>query len=111
MAMHEINIDGPEQKIFHDCVDKLQMGGKLDKPKKVIHSTVYRIEKSEEGEEEVEGKCLGMEVKISVQCLLYILVVWLVFHNLVLFCLFVLLLNLLILIFLYLSKHATFKSI
>ena len=55
VAMHEINIDGAERKICHNCVDELWMGGKPKKLKKVQHSTVYRMEKLEEDEEEVEG--------------------------------------------------------
>ena len=55
MAMHAIDIDGAEQNIFHNCVDELWMGGKPNKLKKVQHSTVYRTDKSEEEEEEVEG--------------------------------------------------------
>ena len=48
---------------------------------------------------------------MSVYCLLYILAVRLVYHHLVIFHLLIFLLNLLILIYLYLSEHATFKSI
>ena len=55
MAMHAINLDGAERKICHNCVDELWMGGKPKKLKKVQHSTVYRTEKLEEDEEEVEG--------------------------------------------------------
>ena len=46
--MHEIDIDRSERKICSDCVDELQMGVKPDKLKKVVHSTVYRMDKSEE---------------------------------------------------------------
>ena len=31
MAMHEINIDGAERNICHDCVDELWIGGKTEK--------------------------------------------------------------------------------
>ena len=57
------------------------------------------------------GKCLGIEVKRSLKSLLYILVGRLVLLHLVHFRILVLLLNLLILIFLYLSEHATFNII
>ena len=40
MATHEIELDGAEWKICQDCVDGLRMGGKLEKSKKVGHSTV-----------------------------------------------------------------------
>ena len=59
MAMHEINIGGSDQKICHDCVNKLCMGGKPEKLKKVGHRTVYRTDESEKDEEEVEGTVLG----------------------------------------------------
>ena len=49
VAMHDIDIDGEEQKICHDCVDELWMGGNIDKANKTGHSTVYRTDKSEEG--------------------------------------------------------------
>ena len=48
VAMHKIDPDGADRKIFRDCVDLLRMGGKLHKPKKVGHSTVYRMYKLEE---------------------------------------------------------------
>ena len=48
MAMHEIDIDGVERKICHNCVDKIFMGGKPEKLKKVQHRTMYRTEESEE---------------------------------------------------------------
>ena len=54
MSMHEINLDGAERKICCECVDNLWMGGKPKKLKMVQHSTVYRTDKSEEDEEEVE---------------------------------------------------------
>ena len=44
MAMHEIDLDGAEFNICCNRVDKLWMGGKPDKLKKVQHSTVYRTE-------------------------------------------------------------------
>ena len=53
--MHEIDLDRAERKICCNCVDDIWIGGKPDKLKKVQHSTVYRIEKSEEDKEEVEG--------------------------------------------------------
>ena len=42
MAMHDIDLDEAERKICHNCVDKIWMGGKPEKLKKVQHSTVYR---------------------------------------------------------------------
>ena len=53
MAMHEINLDGPERKICYNCVDKLWMGGKPEKLKKVGHITVLRTDESEEDKEEL----------------------------------------------------------
>ena len=35
MAMHDIYLDGAKRKIFRNCVDEIQMGGKTDKLKKV----------------------------------------------------------------------------
>ena len=49
--MYEIDLDGAERRIFHNCVEKLWMGGKPEKLKKVQHSTMYRTEKLEEDEE------------------------------------------------------------
>ena len=57
--MYEINIDGEERKICCNCVDKLRIGWKPDKLKKLEHNIVYSTEKSEEDEEEVEGGVLG----------------------------------------------------
>ena len=48
VAMHAIDIDGTERKIFRNCVDDIWMGGKSNKLKKVQHSTVYRTDESEE---------------------------------------------------------------
>ena len=59
VAMHDMNLDRSDRKICHDCVDNLWMGGKPEKLKKVGQSTVYRTDKSEEDEEEVEGRVLG----------------------------------------------------
>ena len=39
---HKIDIDRAEWKICRDSVDKIMMGGKPDKLKKVVHITVYR---------------------------------------------------------------------
>ena len=39
MAMHEIELDGVERNICHNCVDELRVGGNPDKLKKVGHST------------------------------------------------------------------------
>ena len=51
--MHDIDIDGAEQKICCNCVDELWMGGKPEKLKKLQHSNVYSTEESEEDKEEV----------------------------------------------------------
>ena len=51
VAMNEINLVGAERNIYHNCVDKFWMGGKTEKLKKVQHSTVYRMDESEEDEE------------------------------------------------------------
>ena len=40
VTMHEIDLDGAEKNIFHNCVDELWMGGKPNKLKKVQHSTM-----------------------------------------------------------------------
>ena len=45
VARHDIDFDGAEQKICHDCVDELWMVGKPKKMKKVGNSTVYRTGK------------------------------------------------------------------
>ena len=65
--MHEVNIDGSERNIGFDCVDKLWMGGKTEKLKKMGHITVYRSDELEEDEKEVEGKVIedgGEDVSI-----------------------------------------------
>ena len=59
---HEIYLDREERKICCNCVDDLWIGGKPDKLKKVQHSTVYRMDESEEDKEELEGQCIFMEV-------------------------------------------------
>ena len=46
--MHEIDLDGAERKICHNCVDELWMEGKPKKLKKLQHKTVYRRDESEE---------------------------------------------------------------
>ena len=43
LAMHEIGLDGAELNICHDCVDKIWIGSKPEKLKKVQHSNVYRM--------------------------------------------------------------------
>ena len=48
MDMYEINLDGAERKIFHNYFDKIWMGGKPEKLKKVQHITVYRTDELEE---------------------------------------------------------------
>ena len=40
VAMHEIDLDGAERNICHNCVDELRMGGNTDKFNKVVHSTM-----------------------------------------------------------------------
>ena len=60
-------IDGSERNIGFDCVDKLWMGGKTEKLKKVGHITVYRSDELEEDEKEVEWKVIedgGEDVSI-----------------------------------------------
>ena len=54
--MNQIDLDGAEQKICHNCVDKLWMGGKPDKLKKVQYSNMYRTDEQEEEKYGVEGK-------------------------------------------------------
>ena len=71
-----------------------------------MSNTIELDEEKEEMEETVLGGGGG-----SVQCLLFTTVGWLVSHHSVLFCLLVLLQNLLIHPFLSLSDHAIFKSI
>ena len=46
VAMHDIDLDGTERKIFRNCVDELRVGGKPEKLKKVGHSTVYRADEA-----------------------------------------------------------------
>ena len=53
--MHEINLDGSERKICRECIYDLHIGGQPKKPKMMQHSTVYRTDKLEEDEEEIEG--------------------------------------------------------
>ena len=48
VATHEIDLDGAEQNICRNWVDKLQIGDKPEKLKKVGHNTVYRTVESEE---------------------------------------------------------------
>ena len=55
MDMNQIDLDRVERNICHNCVDKLWMGCKPERLKKVKHSTVYRTDESEEDEEEEEG--------------------------------------------------------
>ena len=47
--MHEIDLDRAELNIFRKCVDKIWMGGKPEKSKKVQHITMYRADGLEEG--------------------------------------------------------------
>ena len=55
MAMYEIDIEGAEQKMCHNGVDDIWMGGKPNKFNKVQHSTLYATDGLEEEKEEVEG--------------------------------------------------------
>ena len=45
VAMHGIDIDRVELNIFPDCVDKICIGGKPEKLKRVQHRNVYRTDK------------------------------------------------------------------
>ena len=47
MAMNKIDIDGGEQNICRDCVDKIRGRGKSNTLKKVGDSTMYRTDESE----------------------------------------------------------------
>ena len=81
VAMHDIDLDGAELRICCGFVDDIWMGGKPDQLKKVQHITVYRTDKLEEDEEEVEGTVLG-NVGEDVSILpVYILVVRLLSHH------------------------------
>ena len=51
VAMHDIELDGLERKIFRECIDDLRMGGKFEKSKMMKDSTVYRMDELEEDEE------------------------------------------------------------
>ena len=44
VAMHEIELDGSEQKICRKCIDDLRMGGKFEKSNMMQDSTVYRMD-------------------------------------------------------------------
>ena len=46
--MNDINIDGGERKICHDCVDEIWVHDKLETLKKLGDSTVYWTEESDE---------------------------------------------------------------
>ena len=35
VAMHEIHLDGEELNVFNNCIDRISMGGKPEKLKKV----------------------------------------------------------------------------
>ena len=50
MDVDEIDIDGAERKLFCNCFDKIWMGGKPEKLKKVQYITMYRTDESEEDE-------------------------------------------------------------
>ena len=43
--MNEVDIDGGERKISHDCVDEIRGWGKSETLKKVGDSTMYRTDK------------------------------------------------------------------
>ena len=55
VAMHEIELDGSERKIFRECIDDLRMGNKFKKLKMIQDSTLYIMDELEEDEEEVDG--------------------------------------------------------
>ena len=57
--MSYIDFDGVERKICRDCVDGICGRGKSDTLKKVVDSTLYMTDESEEDKEEVEGIVLG----------------------------------------------------
>ena len=40
VAMHDVNIEGVDQKICRNCVDDIWIGGKPEKLKKVQHITM-----------------------------------------------------------------------
>ena len=48
MAMYEIDVDGAERKICHNCVNEIWMGGKPEKLNNVQHSTLYKMDELEE---------------------------------------------------------------
>ena len=48
--MNEIDLDGGEQKICRNCVDEIQGQGKSKTLKKVVDSTVYRKDESQDNE-------------------------------------------------------------
>ena len=60
VVLNYIDFEGAERNICHDCVDELRGRGKPETLKKVGDRTVYRAYKSEEDEEEVYGKVLGV---------------------------------------------------
>ena len=111
MDIHEINLDGSEQKICRECIDDLRMGGKFEKSKMMQDSTVYRIDELEEDEEEVEGT-VDFDGGDKVNYVPFVYPRGTVsVSSLGPFCMLVLLLNLSILLCLSLLDHITFKSI
>ena len=59
MVLNDIYFDGGEHNICHNCVDEFRGGGKSETLKKVGDITMYGTDKSEEYEEDVEGKVIG----------------------------------------------------
>ena len=47
VAMNEINLDGGERNICHDCVEEIRGRGKSETLKMVGYSTVYGTDESE----------------------------------------------------------------
>ena len=59
MAMNEIDLDGGRRNICRDCVDKIQVRGKSETLKKVVNSTVYGTDKSDEDDKKLEWTVVG----------------------------------------------------
>ena len=99
------------EEYFCDYVDELQVGGKPENLKKVGHSTVYNRQIREWRRRSGGASDWGWRWRVQYSDCCISSKGRLVSHHLVIFCLLVLLLNLIILLFLSLSYHATFKSI
>ena len=59
MLLNDIDFDEAERKICRDCVEEIQGWGKSDTLKKVVDSTFYGTDESEEYKEEAGGAVLG----------------------------------------------------